>query len=426
MFYIYRTLTVLLYPIIILVVIFRKFLNKEDRSRYKEKLFSNHFNVSRKINTTLIWFHAASVGELKSIFPIIKILNKNYENLEFLVTTITLSSSNLAKDELKNLSNAHHRFLPVDVHFLIDKFLQEWKPKLIFLVDSEIWPNLIMSAKKNNVHLALINARLTRKTFKRWKLVPKTTQLIFNSINLFLCSNLETKNFLDKLKINNVVYTGNLKLINQFQESFNTRNSDSFFKNKFWLAVSTHRGEEEICLNVHLKLKKKFKNLITVLAPRHITRAKEIEKLCKNHKLVSQILSKNEKILQNIDIIIVNSYGDLLRFYENAQSVFVGKSLIEKKKNDSGQSPIEAAKLGCKIYYGPYVSNFKEIYELLENKNIAKEITGENDLSENLVFDLEKDKKEISKFSKIMNDLSTETLNKNMKEINKFITNAVK
>ena len=169
-----------------------------------------------------------------------------------------------------------------------------------------------MSAKKNNVHLALINARLT-KTFKRWKLVPKTTQLIFNSINLFLCSNLETKNFLDKLKINNVVYTGNLKLINQFQESFNTRNSDSFFKNKFWLAVSTHRGEEEICLNVHLKLKKKFKNLITVLAPRHITRAKEIEKLCKNHKLNSQILSKNEK-LQNIDIIIVNSYGDLLRF----------------------------------------------------------------------------------------------------------------
>ena len=110
--------------------------------------------------------------------------------------------------------------------------------------------------QKNNVHLALINARLTRKTFKRWKLVPKTTQLIFNSINLFLCSNLETKNFLDKLKINNVVYTGNLKLINQFQESFNTRNSDSFFKNKFWLAVSTHRGEEEICLNVHLKLKK--------------------------------------------------------------------------------------------------------------------------------------------------------------------------
>ena len=162
------------------------------------------------------------------------------------------------------------------------------------------------------------------------------------------------------------------------------------------------------------------------MAPRHITRAKEIEKLCKNHKLNSQILSKNEKILQNIDIIIVNSYGDLLRFYENAQSVFVGKSLIEKKKYVSGQSHIEAAKLWCKIYFGPYVSNFKEIYELLENKDIAKEITGENDLSENLVFDLEKDKKEISKFSKIMNDLSTETLNKNMKEINKFITNAVK
>ena len=297
---------------------------------------------------------------------------------------------------------------------------------VIFLVDSEIWPNLIISAKKSNIRLALINARLTRKSFKRWKLVPKTFQFIFNSINLFLCSNLETKNYLDKFKINNVVYTGNLKLINQSRKTLNTSQRLIFLKNKFWMAVSTHRGEEEICLNVHLQLKKKFKNLVTILAPRHITRAKEIEKLCMRYNLVSQILDKNEKMHHNIEIIILNSYGDLIRFYENAQSVFVGKSLIEKKKNDSGQSPIEAAKFGCKIYHGPYVSNFKEIYDFLEQKDIAKKIKSENDLLENLIADFEKNEKDISKFSKIMNDLSTDTLNKNMQEINKFIPNAIK
>ena len=112
----YRVLTTLLYPLFLIIIFLRKILNKEDNYRYKEKIFPSHFNIKRQKNSKLIWFHAASLGELKSIFPIVNELDAK-KNLEFLITTITLSSGNLAKEEFKNRENIHHRFLPLDVFF---------------------------------------------------------------------------------------------------------------------------------------------------------------------------------------------------------------------------------------------------------------------------------------------------------------------
>ena len=123
------------------------------------------------------------IGEMKSIFPIIKELNKNYKHFEFLITTTTLSSGNLAEIELKKFSNVQHRFFPVEVEFIVKIFLKNWKPNFIFLVDSEIWPNLILKAKKNKIPIAIINARITKKTSDRW-LFSKTSKLIFNKIDL--------------------------------------------------------------------------------------------------------------------------------------------------------------------------------------------------------------------------------------------------
>ena len=182
---IYRFLTTIIYPLLVIFIILRIFFNKEDSSRYKEKIFFSHFKVSRKTNTKLIWFHAASIGELRSIIPIIKELNKN-DNTEFLVTTITLSSSNLAIEEFKKFENIYHRFLPLDVNFLIKRFIRLWKPDKIFLVDSEIWPNLIIEANSLKIPLALINARLTSKSFKKWMKFPKTAKVIFSKFNLFI------------------------------------------------------------------------------------------------------------------------------------------------------------------------------------------------------------------------------------------------
>jgi 3-deoxy-D-manno-octulosonic-acid transferase len=426
MIFIYRGLTNLFYPILIILIFYRKIFKKEHKTRYKEKIYPSHFNTIRKKDTKLIWFHAASIGEFRSILPIIKELSKN-KNLEFLITTVTLSSGNLAEKEIRKFKNIYHRFFPIDVEFLISKFLLQWKPNAIFLVDSEIWPNLIFKAKKNKIPLALINARITSKTFKRWIKFKDTAKRIFSLFDLCLTSNLETKNYLQKLNAKNIFFNGNIKLINQGNENkIENINKKSLLKKRFWLAASTHKGEDVFCLKTHLQIKKKFKDIVTIIAPRHIERVWDIEIICKKFNLNVQVLNKDETIKDDKEIIIINSFGILQSYFEYAKSVFIGKSTIEKLKNVGGQNPIEAAKLGCKIYHGPYVYNFKDIYEIIRENNISKKIDNHSELSNNLIVDLEIFRKEDNKISNLINNLGQKTFTDTMKNINNFLLNEIK
>ena len=258
----YRVLTIFLYPFLILYTYFRKFFKKEDPIRFKEKIFISHFKASEKGKSKLIWFHAASIGEFKSIIPIIEQLNINNDNLKFLITTTTVSSGNLSKIELKKISN--------------------WKPDRIFLVDSEIWPNLILSAKKNKIPIALINARLTSKSFNRWMFFPGITKKVFQIFNLCLCSNSKTKQKLEMLDLKNVYYEGNIKLIENVNEkNIKNVNEQILLNRRFWFAASTHKEENTFCINTHVQIKEKFKDILTIIAPRHLERVKELEYLCK-------------------------------------------------------------------------------------------------------------------------------------------------
>ena len=427
MILLYRVLTTFLYPILILAIFFRKIRKKEDALRYKEKIFPSCFNVVRSSNLKLIWFHAASIGEFKSILPIIEEINNNHKNVEFLITTVTLSSSNLAKEELKKFSNVQHRFFPLDVEFLMNKFLSLWKPNIIFLVDSEIWPNLIFKANKNKIPLSLINARITSKTFNRWKIFPRTAKKVFCSFSLCLTSNLETKNYLLKFNKENIYFNGNIKLINKIVAGdIKDLNEKFLLKNRFWLAASTHKGEEVFCFQTHIKLKKKYKDIITIIAPRHIERVKSIKRSCDDFNLNVQIMNKNEPILDNKEIIIINSFGVLSNYFKYAKSVFIGKSTIKSLENVGGQNPIDAAKLGCKIYHGPYVYNFKEVYEILEKNYISKKIENAEELSDNLIKDLEDHRKENKKISVLINNLGQKTLADTMNKINNFLLNEIK
>lgn len=423
MIFIYKVFTVLSYPILIILIYLRKFQNKEHKIRYKEKIFSSCFNIVRKKNFKLIWFHAASIGEIKSILPIIKEIKKKKSNLEFLVTSTTLSSSNLAEVEFKQFENVQHRFFPLDVVFLIKSFLNKWKPDFIFLVDSEIWPNLIINAKKNGIPLAIINARITKKSSDRWLRFPNTARKIFENINLCLASNKETYQFLSRFN-KNVFLTGNIKLISKnYFEIKSNLNEKKLSKKKIWLAASTHKNEEVFCLKAHIKLKKEFDNLITIIAPRHIVRSNEIKRICNSFNLRSQILNKDDIISEENEIIIINSFGNLDQFFKIAKSVFIGKSLNPKIKDQGGQSPIDAANLGCKIYHGPYIYNFKEIYEVLKINKITEEIKTFDELADKIKNDLNIQNKNHDKFRQIMISLKQNTLNKTMRKVNNFLFN---
>ena len=422
MIFIYRFLTIFFYPIFIILIYSRKLLNKEDNYRYKEKIFPSYFSPNKDNKKQLIWFHAASIGEVQSIFPLIQKLNDDKKNIEFLITTVTLSAGNILKKKLNNYKNIEHRYFPLDVNFLIKSFLDKWKPNLIIFVDSEIWPNLIFEIKKRKIPVALINGRITKKTFNKWMLVSKFARKIFNNFDLCLASSKESEENLRKLNVKNLKYIGNIKFSGEIEKNDLIDKNLEILKNKtFWCAASTHKGEEIICLKTHLNLKKFYKDIVTIIIPRHINRSIKINQLCKKYELSSQILNDKELIEDKNEIIIINSFGTLSKFYNYSKSVFIGKSMIKKLQKVGGQNPIEAAKLGCKIYHGPYVYNFKEIYDLLRSYKISEKIYSDKELSEKLMSDLKNSKNDQNEITNSINDLGKKILNNTTKEINKFL-----
>jgi 3-deoxy-D-manno-octulosonic-acid transferase len=421
MLLIYRCLINILFPLIIIITFLRVFLKKEDIKRYKEKLFVSSFNASRDTSKKLIWFHVASIGEFKSITPIIKELNKT-NKYEFLITSVTLSSAQLIYKDFFNEKNISHRFFPFDKLTLVKKFLNEWSPELIIFVDSEIWPNFIFEIKSKKIPLAIINGRITKKTFEKWMFISSFAKKIFSSFDLCLPSSFESQKYLEKLNAKNIRYIGNLKFAYPIEvKKLNIKNEKFLINKKFWCAASTHKGEEIFCLKTHLILKKVYKDIISIIIPRHINRSDEINKLCNRLNLNSQILSDGQLITKGKEVIIINSFGELPSYFKNSKSVFIGKSISKKLKKVGGQNPIEAAKLDCKIYHGPYVSNFKEIYELLKSYKISEEVKTEHEFANKLLVDLKNPKIIQNKNTVAINDLGKKILNNSINEINKIL-----
>ena len=253
-------------------------------------------------------------------------------------------------------------------------------------------------------------------------LISKFAKKIFNTFDLCLAASKESEKNLKELSVKNLIYFGNIKFSAEVdQKDLTDKYLEILKKKTFWCAASTHKGEEIICLKAHLNLKKTYKDLITIIIPRHINRCVEIRDLCNKHKLSSQVLNDKELIKDNCEIIIINSFGALSKFYNYSKSVFIGKSMIKDLKKVSGQNPIEAAKLKCKIYHGPYVYNFKEIYDLLKSYKISEEINDEKDLCEKLSRDFKNSEDDENKTTDIINDMGQKILESTTREINKLL-----
>ena len=263
-------LIILLSPIIVILRLIKK---KEDPVRFKEKFCL--FSKKRK-SGKLLWFHGASVGEILSIVPILERLEKNKKINQILVTSNTLSSSNIIK-KLK-LKKVIHQFFPIDNNMLTKKFINYWEPSSAFFIDSEIWPNMIYNLKKSKIPITLINARITKKTFSRWMLFKNFSNDIFCKIEACFSSNKESIKYLKKLGAKNVKFFGNLKFSQSEKQTENLdENLRNFLKSrKTWCASSTHDTEERFCGIIHNKLKKKHNNILTIIIPRHIDRVNKI------------------------------------------------------------------------------------------------------------------------------------------------------
>ena len=274
MLFIYRILINLILIISPIIIIYRLLIGKEDLKRFKEKFC---FFSKEKKGRNLIWFHGASVGEILSIVPLIKNYEKENCIDQILVTSSTLSSSKVLKKF--KFKKTIHQFYPIDNLYLTNKFLNFWRPSMAIFVDSEIWPCMYNNINDQKIPLILLNARLTKKTFKRWMMLRSFARSIFNKITITYPQNLETAQYLKILKANKISHLGNLKFAENFEENLDRIDINlkkELKKKKIWVASSTHRSEEVFCAKAHIQLRKKVKNLITIIIPRHINRSKEI------------------------------------------------------------------------------------------------------------------------------------------------------
>jgi len=372
----------------------------------------------------LTWIHVASVGEAMSVLPIIENLIENKNISKILLTSITLSSGKILEKKYKQNSKIVHQFLPLDIPLLTSRFLKHWKPNLSIFVDSEIWPNLIVEINKNKIPLILINARITKKTFKKWRLVNNFSRKIFGKFDLCISSNKESEEFLKILGAKNIKNFGNLKYSN-VKHNLSKDLSSSFLnkiKNKnLWCAASTHPTEEVFCGRTHLKIKKTYRNILTIIIPRHIERVEKIKSDLINLKLNVIFSSDLHLMNDDTDIVIINSYGESSKFYNISKNVFLGKSTVESLKMDSGQNPIEAARLGCKVFHGPNVSNFNEIYLYLKTLGVSKEVNNDEELSLSLVEEFKLDKAIDRKIVEKIENYGQNIFNNVIMELKKYI-----
>ena len=412
MLFFYRiliNLVLLLSPIIILFRIIKK---KEHPTRFLEKLGISSKN---RMQGKVIWFHGSSVGEVLSIMPLIERLEKNSKIKQIVITSSTLSSSKVL--EKYKLNKTVHQFFPIDANLIIKKFLNYWKPTAVFFVESEIWPNTIQNLHKRNIKIALLNARITNKTFTKWFKFKIFSKDIFNKFDLCLCQNKETKLYLKKLGTKNIKNLGNLKFseskkikkINKIK-NFKLLNN----KNILFGGISTHYDEEIFCGKVHLELKNKYKKFISIIIPRHVNRAESIKNDLENLKLKVHLHSSKINIENDTDIYLVDTYGETKSFLNMCKVVYLGGSIIKR----GGQNPLEAARSGCKVIHGSNVDNFKEIYALLNNIGVSSKINGVKDAKIKIIKNLKtnvKQKKNIVKINqlgrKILNSINLEIRN---------------
>ena len=360
---IYQIISTLLLPFIGIYIKNRIRLNKEDPNRYKERYGKP--SVKRK-EGNVIWIHAASVGETLSVLKVISEIEKIESVDQVLLTTGTTSSAEIVVNRLG--PKTVHQFIPLDIPLFNKRFLKYWNPNSAIFVESEIWPNLVTQTKKLQIKIAIINGRMTLNSYSKWLRFKQSSEKIFKSFDLCLTQNEESSLFYKKLGINNTYYTGNLKFSSDKLKVDDGAYGD--LKNilkgrKIFLAASTHLGEEKIISEITKKIRETNKEFITIIVPRHPDRSGLLSQML-NCKVVTR--STNEKIDQNTDIYLADTFGELGLFYKLADFIFIGGSFVRH----GGQNPIEAAYFCDNIFHGKYIENFLEVYETLNHLFITE------------------------------------------------------
>jgi 3-deoxy-D-manno-octulosonic-acid transferase len=346
---------------------------KEDPARLAER-----YGVTKlpRPNGPLIWLHGASVGEMLAVIPLIQRIRAM--NFAVLVTSGTVTSAALARQRLP--AGAIHQFIPLDAPRFVSRFLDHWQPDLALFVESDLWPNLILTCAGRGIPMILINGRVSERSFNRWRRLPGVIATLLGCFDLCLTqSSVDTQRY-SQLGAPRISSSGNLKLdvpappadqaaLRKLKSTIGTR--------PVIAAASTHAGEEAAIIAVHHQLRAKYPSLLTVIAPRHPDRGSDIVESAKAAGLSVAVRSRGDLPNIDVDIFVADTLGELGIIYRLAPIVFMGGSLA----SHGGQNPIEAIRLGAAVVHGPNVWNFDEIYATLDGAHGAERIADEEGLT---------------------------------------------
>ena len=316
----------------------------------------------------LIWVHGASVGEITAAMQLIERLHAR--GFRILVTSGTVTSAELAAQRMP--PGVIHQFIPLDVPRYVARFLDHWRPDLALFMESDLWPNMIVAADARGIPLFLVNGRLSERSFRNWRRVPRSIAALLRCFRLCLAQSQDDARRYSALGAA-VNITGNLKIDvppPPVDRAAFAALESAVDERTVIGAASTHAGEEAMMIDVHQQLRVRVPNLLTVVAPRHPQRGPEIAAAAEAAELKAVLRSHEEMPDRNTDLYILDTIGELGLLYRLAPIVLMGGSLVAH----GGQNPIEAAKLGAAILHGPNVWNFAEIYAALDASHGAEQV----------------------------------------------------
>ena len=387
-----------------LILKYRLIIGKEDKERIHERKGVSRF---KRPDGQLIWFNAASVGEVLSVLQLIRSLNRKDKKLNFLITSTTITSARIIGKMIPE--NCQHQFAPIDTFSATKSFLGHWKPDLAIFVEGEFWPRLLLEAKERKIPLGLINARMEKQSFENWNKVNQTAKRIMETFNFAFAQNEVTANRLLALGMNREVLLGICSIKEQAQPlGFDPielqKLKEVFLGRKIWVAASTHPGEEEILAIAQRKLYTFDKRYLLILVPRHPERGD----LIANHLATTvhgiALRSKEHEVNSETEIYLADTLGELGLWYNLSEIAFLGGSMV----NIGGHNPYEPCRFGTAIIHGSFVHNFQEIFDLLLSEGASILVKNSSNLVQqikNLNQD-EKAHKIGSKGMKLVNSLT--------------------
>lgn len=357
----YRVAGAVAYPLLGSYVGWRTTRGKEEPGRARERY--GYPGAERPGDGPLIWVHAASVGESNAVMPLVREIAA--ENIKIVMTTGTVTSAAMVRDRLG--SAVVHQYVPLDLRPSVSRFLDHWRPDLAIVAESEIWPMTMLELGRRRIPQILVNARLSDRSFKRWKSAPSIAEALLENLSHVIAqSDIDGERY-HLLGARAVSVAGNLKADTSpppVDPKALYALQGAIARRPVWAAVSTHEGEEAMAGEVHLGLKPQHPELLTIIVPRHVERADALEKALTAKGLRVARRSTGALPEYDTDILLGDTMGEMGLYLRLTEIAFVGRSLA----GQGGQNPLEAAMLGTAILSGRYVQNFREIYQrLLKN-----------------------------------------------------------